>query len=85
MPALINEIQDREFTAKWKKAYATISNAVYNASEDYEFCKGTNIDYNGDIKLCSEERVIETYQQIISKLDLVVFCCACLEFSKSID
>lgn len=65
MPSLINEIQDRQFIAKWKKAYSIISNAVYSASEEYEFCKGTFIEYSGTTNLCSEEQIIETYRQLL--------------------
>ena len=65
MPSLINEIQDRQFIAKWKKAYSIISNAVYSALEEYEFCKGTFIEYSGTTNLCSEEQIIETYRQLL--------------------
>lgn len=75
MPSLINTIQDRQFRAKWKKAYSTVSNAVYSASEEYEFCKGTFMDYyNGTVHVCNEVQILETYSQVLSRLDLIDAC-----------
>lgn len=74
MPSLINNIQDRQFIAKWKKAYSIINNAVYLASGEYEFCKGTFIEYSGTTNLCSKEQIIETYRQVLSKLNFADAC-----------
>ncbi len=74
LPSVINNVQDKQFIAKWKKAYSIISNAVYSASEEYEFCKGTFIEYSDTTHLCSTEQIIETYRQVLSKINIADAC-----------
>lgn len=68
LPAVINNIQDKQFHAKWKKTYATIANAYNLTYQDnpIHFEK-----LSGDEKTNAAK---DLYYNIFSKLNTIDYC-----------